>query len=92
MAEITYDWGVLRRAKITQKDFATIIGVSRVSVNNWMHGDTMNPLRSAKVQKALVAIERGITEGDFPMATIKDDELRLQKIKKIIYDQLTPKT
>lgn len=92
MAEVTIDWSVLKQAKVTQHDFAKLIGVSRVTVNGWAKGGSFNPLRTAKVTKAIDAITSALESGVLPMATIKDDEQRLLALKKVIYDQLTQKT
>ncbi len=92
MAEVTIDWPVLKRAKVTQQDFAKLVGVSRVTVNGWTKGESMNPLRTVKVTKAIEAITSAVESGVLPMATIKDDEQRMLALKKVIYDQLTKKT
>ena len=65
------DYGILKKAGVGQKEFAELVGVSRITINNWVTGRN-NPSKhlaqKVRVQLTLVtaANRLGTLPGDIP--------------------------
>lgn len=74
------DFGVIDKAGLTQAQFASLVGVSRVTVNTWVMGRYRpgNAVRE-RVIRALGLIKQAFNEGKLPInATIQDELLQKQ--------------
>ena len=91
MVEVKLDWSVLRRAKVTQSDFAAIVGVSRVTVNSWIHGKPVNQLRMTKIQRVIESLSQCVAEGALPLPHTNGNTERLRDITKVMYNRMEPK-
>lgn len=60
------DFETIARAGLTQKQFALMVGVDRVTVNTWVRG-RRKPLAPARVTAALRVLQRAIDRGDLPI-------------------------
>lgn len=65
------DFDIIKTAGITRLDFATLVGVSRASVQNWVAGKTEpSHLIADRVHEVLeslrLAVERGALPIDLP--------------------------
>ena len=63
-----FDFTIVARAGLTQKEFATLTGVSRVTANLWVRGK-MNPHRYLKIKAARVVstLEKAIASETLPL-------------------------
>jgi len=57
----------IKKAGLLVKEFSVLCGVSRISVHVWMIGGNINPLRQAKVEKIVAAIDAAVRAGDLPL-------------------------
>lgn len=74
------DFGVIANAGLTQAQFASLVGVSRVTVNTWIKGHYRpgNAVRG-RVIRALELIKQAFADGKLPInATIQDELLQKQ--------------
>lgn len=64
----TYDFTIVTRAGLTQKEFAVLCGVSRVTANLWVQGK-MRPHRYIKTRASqLVALlEKAVLQETLPL-------------------------
>ena len=61
------DFTAIKRAGITQAQAGTMLGVSRVTVNNWIKGRfVLSDKQSPRVAKFLNALCSAIEAGDLP--------------------------
>lgn len=62
------DFSIIRRAGLTQGEFGTLCGVSRVTANLWATGK-MNPNKYIvdHVAAVIAAINKGLTGGKLPI-------------------------
>lgn len=75
----------LKAAKITQGEFALIVGVSRVTVNHWMNGKRApNGVTGKQVNAMLRLIERAVERNLFPLNNGIEKTTRLTEIKKTL--------
>lgn len=70
------DFSVIKRARMTQGEFADLVGVSRVTVNQWVRGK-MRPHRytSAKIGAMLEHLESAAEFGELPLPNGVSDRL-----------------
>ena len=63
-----FDFTIVARAGLTQKEFATLTGVSRVTANLWVRGK-MRPHRYLKIKAARVVstLEKAIAIETLPL-------------------------
>ena len=63
-----FDFTIVARAGLTQKEFATLTGVSRVTANLWVRGK-MRPHRYLKIKTARVvrALEKAVASETLPL-------------------------
>lgn len=63
-----FDFTIVARAGLTQKEFAMLTGVSRATANMWVRGK-MNPHRYLKTKAARVVstLEKAITDATLPL-------------------------
>lgn len=79
------NFDTIKKAGLTQNQFAALVGVSRVTVNTWIKGH-FNPqarLR-ARVRKALDLLDRAVYDGVLPVPANhqeKELERRLSDIE-----------
>ena len=83
------DFSVIQKAGITQREFATIVGVSRVTANMWSRGK-MNPHRLIKhnVERCVARIGWLVETGQLPLTSIPRAR-RLGVLKGLIDDEPT---
>lgn len=76
----------LARTGLTQAEMATIFGVSRVTMNNWLCGrGNPHPLLRDRVTKRLKAIKAALAAGHLPITddlTPKNKMLRVAAVLK----------
>jgi DNA-binding XRE family transcriptional regulator len=79
------DFSVISRAGLTQQEFATIGGVSRVTVNMWVKG-RMAPHRfiSAKIAALLRHLENAIEHASLPLPVNTPKGDRVVSFKRVI--------
>lgn len=84
------NFDIIAKAKITQKDFADICGVSRITVNLWV-GGKMQPHRflQPKVEAALAALEQAVSSGKLPTksATYTAKQVLKDNLAKVLAEQ-----
>ena len=70
-----FDFTIVARAGLTQKEFATLTGVSRATVNMWVRGK-MKPHRYLKTKAARVvsALEKAIVDATLPLPKGKTED------------------
>lgn len=70
-----FDFTIVARAGLTQKEFATLTGVSRATVNLWVRGK-MKPHRYLKTKAARVvsALEKAIVDATLPLPKSKTED------------------
>ena len=62
------NFDIIKRAGIYHREFAKLVGVSRVTVSLWVLGrQTPSPLARDKAQSVLDAIEAATTAGNLPL-------------------------
>ena len=84
----TVDFSPLERAKVTQGEFAELLGVSRVTVSNWIHGITnIHPERVRRVARLLAVINKAAEDGALPVPpkTLRRERLGVIKMAVIPY-------
>ena len=83
---MSIDFKILKRANLTQEEFGRLLGVSRVTVNKWIHeGTTPNPARVPQIMVNLKAVKWAVTEGSLPLAEfIVDKNERFEAVKKVM--------
>jgi transcriptional regulator with XRE-family HTH domain len=60
---------------MTQSEFAFFANVSRVTVNNWVHGRLgVHDARITKISRLLHAIELAVVAKAFPLAAMPKDK------------------
>lgn len=75
---------VIKTSGLTQEEFAKILRVTRVTVNNWVHNKyPVHRLHADKVKRVLRAVGAAVDAGDFPVKATKRDERALQ-IKNVL--------
>lgn len=75
---------VIKTSGLTQEEFAKILRVTRVTVNNWVHSKhPVHRLHADKVKRVLKAVGTAVDAGDFPVKANKRDERALQ-IKNVL--------
>lgn len=75
---------VIKTSGLTQEEFAKILRVTRVTVNNWVHSKhPVHRLHADKVKRVLRAVGAAVDAGDFPVKATKRDERALQ-IKNVL--------
>lgn len=67
MTETEFDFSPLTVAKLSQGDFAAMIGVSRVTVNLWCNGRPPSKFLVEKIQKTLDAVRKASDAGKLPI-------------------------
>lgn len=69
------DFTVIARAKLTQREFAALVGVSRVTANMWVRAK-MSPHRyiRAKIATVLSHLEAALQRGDLPLNDAREKE------------------
>ena len=83
------DFEVVNRTGVSQKEFADMLGVSRVTVNRWYNGIS-HPSRALDktVRHALgvfeLALEEGLLPGTMPTMHSKNVDSRRQHINKAL--------
>lgn len=86
------DFGPIEQAHITQTEYAKILGVSRVTVANWVRGTEPSPFLGRAAQTLLDQIAEAVTEGRLPgelehmVPTERTVEERLGIIRKALDD------
>jgi len=79
------DFTVVSKAGLTQREFATLCGVSRVTVNLWVKGK-MRPCRfiAPFVQDTLDAINHAMSKGRLPLPGKSDRKERVDLLLKAL--------
>lgn len=63
------DFNVIDRAGLLQHEFASLVPVSRVTVNNWVRGHkTPHRYILERVKTLLKVLDAAIEEGDLPLS------------------------
>jgi DNA-binding XRE family transcriptional regulator len=58
---------LLTRAKLTNSDFARLIGVSRVTVYNWLTDGSPHSMIRKKFDKVVAAVQCAVDAGELPI-------------------------
>jgi transcriptional regulator with XRE-family HTH domain len=66
MTEIELDFAIIKKAGLSQQDFADLCGVSRVTVNLWVNGKTPSRFLKEKLSETLMAIAEADALGKLP--------------------------
>lgn len=68
MSDENLDFTVVARAGLTQREFAALVGVSRVTTNLWVSGK-MNPHRliRARAVSTVAVLEKAILNAKLPL-------------------------
>lgn len=83
------DFTPLTAAKVTQSEFASIAGVSRVTVNNWMHKRLgVHEARATRITRLLSAITTAVGQERLPLKDTPRDQ-RTDAIKRIVVETLS---
>ena len=83
------DFSPLDAAKITQMEFASIAGVSRVTVNNWVHKRLgVHEARASRVEKLLGALRAAVEQEKLPLANTPRAQ-RSSAIKRVVLEVLS---
>ena len=79
------DFSALQTAKITQSEFASLVGVSRITINLWVRGKA-NPNRfiADRVTEILGAAKDALESGSLPVARSVAKDKRLDTLKEIL--------
>jgi DNA-binding XRE family transcriptional regulator len=74
------DFGVIDQAGLTQSQFASLVDVSRITVNTWVNGHYQpGPKMRGRVRRALQLLAAAVEDGKLPInATIQEELLRKQ--------------
>lgn len=78
---------LLATAKVTNSDFARLVGVSRVTVYNWLKGGSAHRLVVHKLRKITEAIEDATKAGALPI-TERGQKKRAEMLKLIVVKHL----
>nr|MBS3785165.1 hypothetical protein [Anaerolineae bacterium] len=62
----TYDFSPLTQAQITQTEFAKLLGVSRLTVINWMQGNDPSSFLRRPLRVVLHEIQTAVDRGELP--------------------------
>ena len=65
---------IMSASKLGQSDVARLLGVSRITVYNWLKGGEPHKLLRTKVYKLFGALDRATEAGDLPILDRKLDE------------------
>ena len=76
------DFTIVTRAGLTQKEFALLSGVSRVTANLWVRGK-MSPHRfiRARTAKVISTLEAAVAQGALPLPTTVKPDDRVRAVK-----------
>ena len=77
------DFTIVTRAGLTQKEFALLSGVSRVTANLWVRGK-MSPHRfiRARTAKVISTLEDAVAQGALPLPDTVESAARGAAIKQ----------
>lgn len=65
------DFSVIARAGLRQKDFADLVGVSRLTVVKWVNGQSRpNRFVAPRAKRVLLEIEQALVEGKLPLPEV----------------------
>lgn len=77
-------FGVIRQAGLSPAEFASMVGVKRVAVYNWVAGrSTPHRLVADRVSKTLRVIKKLIEMKKLPLSEELDRETRKEKLRKL---------
>jgi transcriptional regulator with XRE-family HTH domain len=81
---------LLKKSEIKQGELANILGVSRMTVNNWMCGRrAVHVMMQKKVTLVALAINKAIEENELPYRGPLKGFERLKKMRRIIATGIT---
>lgn len=82
----------VKKAKLTNGEFAALADVSRVTVSMWINGK-MHPhkLHANKIDKLVSAISRAVEAGEFPLSAKLTRPQRAREIRRIVLTHLKEK-
>jgi len=79
---------VLKSAGITQQEFAQLVPVSRVTVNNWVRRRTLPNKERRRVKSLLIAlrlaVDRGMLPGTLPRQSRTASDERMTHIRNVL--------
>lgn len=77
-------------AKLTQGEFAKLLGVSRVTVNMWVMGHHRpHKIVEGRVAKSLDLLARAVSDGSLPLSPNYRPKERIVQIKTVFAKLLT---
>lgn len=83
------DFSPLDAAKITQAEFAAVAGVSRVTVNNWVHKRLgVHEARAGRVEKLLSAVAAAVSQEKLPFTNTPRAD-RTAALKRVVLEVLS---
>ncbi len=78
------DFGVIDQAGLTQSQFASLVDVSRVTVNTWVKGHYRPSIKlRGRVQRALDLIHGAVEDGKLPINASIQEELLQKQLDRI---------
>lgn len=82
------DFSIVNKAKLSQKAFAAIAGVSRVTMSKWMTGKTKpHHLHERKIQQLLTALQMAVDSEDLPLPAGVESSQVVRRVKQIILEK-----
>jgi transcriptional regulator with XRE-family HTH domain len=78
------NFDIIKDAGISQQQFASLVGVSRITINTWVTGRfTPRPTLRHRVRKALAALEDAVERGELPIYHEVPNATLARKLKEI---------
>ncbi len=85
------DFSIIERAGITQRQYADLVGVTRVTVNFWIKGRVRpRDIVRSRIALANAALERAVEAGELPITEeVQEDPIKatLARIKASLNTQ-----
>lgn len=83
------DFTPMTTARVTQAEFAVLAGVSRVTVNNWMHKRLgVHEARAPRITRLLSVLANAVAQERLPLKDTPRDQ-RTEAIKRIVVETLS---
>lgn len=79
------DFSVIKRAKLTQQEFADVCDVSRVTANLWATGKmTPHMYIRAEIMEIVAALTKAVRDGRLPLPTSIPKAQRPEAIRAVL--------
>ena len=81
---------VFVKSELKQHELASVLGVTRMTVNNWICGRrTIHPMLKLRVIRVAMAINKAIEISELPYVGELTGPARLKRIRRIVATNLT---